>query len=219
MKRSPSLHSVTRRPLWTKAELALFKRLSSPIKIQRYLNQIAYDPDYATSSPRWVIKERKANCFEGALFAAAALRQLGHPPRLVDVRSWNDDDHVIAVFKERGHWGAVAKSNYTVLRFREPVYRDIRELVISYFDVYFNPIGQKTMRSYSRPLDMAQFDRRDWMTTDEDLEYIGDKLDAIKHNRVLTPAMIRSLNPADPDLVRAGLLGAKKSGLYKPAPR
>jgi hypothetical protein len=205
--------------IWTKSELSLFKRLSSPIKIQHYLNRIAYDPEYATSSPRRVIKERKANCFEGALFAAAALRQLGHPPRLVDIRSWNDDDHVIALFKERGHWGAVAKSNYTVLRFREPIYRNIRELVISYFDVYFNPIGQKTMRSYSRPLDLAQFDKRDWMTTDEDLEYIGDKLDAIKHIRVLTPAMIRSLNPADPDLVRAGLLGSKKSGLYKPAPR
>jgi hypothetical protein len=202
--------------MWIKAELALFKKLDSPIKIQRYLNKIAYDPEYATSSPRWIIKEKKANCFEGALFAAAALRQLNHPPRLVDIRSWNDDDHVIAVFKERGRWGAVAKSNYTVLRFREPVYRSVRELVMSYFDVYFNAIGQKTMRSYSRPLDLTQFDRRDWMTTDEDLGYIGDKLDAMAHVRVLTPAMVRALNPADSDLVKAGLLGARKSGLFKP---
>jgi hypothetical protein len=155
--------------LWTQAELRLFEKLSSPIRIQRYLNGLAYDPDYGARSPRWVIKEGKAHCFEGALFAAAALRRLGHRPLLVDVRSWNDDDHVLAVFKERGHWGCVAKSNYTVLRFREPVYRSIRELVISYFDVYFNPIGQKTMRSYSFPLNLSQFDRRHWMTTDEDL--------------------------------------------------
>jgi hypothetical protein len=201
---------------WTRQELRLFGRLSSPIRIQHYLNSLAYDSDYGARSPRWVIKERKAHCFEGALFAAAALRQLGHRPLLVDIRSWNDDDHVLAVFKERGHWGCVAKSNYTVLRFREPVYRSIRELVISYFDVYFNPIGQKTMRSYSLPLDLRQFDSRRWMTTDEDLEYIGDKLDEIKHFRVLTPAMLLALNLADKDLVKAGLLGAKSKGLYKP---
>src|SRR4030042_2099827 len=146
---------------WSKAELRLFGKLGSPIKIQRYLNRLAYDPDYGARSPRGVIKEKKAHCFEGAIFAAAALRQLGHRPLLIDIRSWNDDDHVLAVFKKRGYWGAVAKSNYTVLRFREPVYRSIRELVISYFDVYFNPFGQKTMRSYSLPLDLAQFDRRE----------------------------------------------------------
>jgi len=202
--------------MWNKAELNLFRKLDRPIRIQRWLNRIAYDPEYATSSPRLVMRDKKANCFEGALFAAAALRELGHRPLLVDIRSWNDDDHVIAVFRERGRWGAVAKSNFTVLRFREPVYRSIRELVISYFDVYFNAIGQKTMRSYSRPLDLTRFDRRGWTTTDEDLGYIGDSLDDAPHIRVLTPAMVRALNPADPDLVRAGLLGSKKSGLFKP---
>lgn len=202
--------------MWTPSERTLLGRLDRPIAIQRWLNRIAYDPEYATSSPRLVIRERKANCFEGALFAAAALREIGHPPLLVDIRSWNDDDHVIAVFRERGRWGAVAKSNFTVLRFREPVYRSVRELVMSYFDVYFNAIGQKTMRSFSRPLDLGRFDRRGWATTDEDLEYIGDALDAAPHTPVLTPAMVRALNPADPDLVRAGLLGSKKSGLFRP---
>ncbi len=202
--------------MWSGSELALFRRLDRPIAVQRWLNRIAYDPDYATSSPRLVIRDRKANCFEGAIFAATALRELGHPPLLVDIRSWNDDDHVLAVFRERRHWGAVAKSNYTVLRFREPVYRSVRELVLSYFDVYFNPIGQKTMRSYTRPFSLARFDRREWTTTEEDLGYIGDALDAAPHIRVLTPAMVRALNPADPDLVRAGLLGSKKSGLFRP---
>jgi hypothetical protein len=193
----------------------LFSRLSSPNKIQRYLNRLPYDPDYGARSPRWVIKERKAHCFEGALFAAAALRQLGHRPRLVDIRSWNDDDHVIAVFTERGHWGAVAKSNFTVIRFREPVYRTLRELIMSYFDVYFNAIGQKTMRSYSLPLDLSRFDKRRWMTTDEDLEYIGDRLNAMRHIPVLTRSMIRRLSLADKDLVKGGLLGARPQGLYK----
>ena len=201
---------------WAKGELRLFGRLSSPIKIQLYLNRMAYDPDYGARSPRWIIKERKAHCFEGAIFAAAALRELGYRPRLVDIRSWNDDDHVIAVFKERGLWGAVAKSNFTLIRFREPVYRSLRELVMSYFDVYFNPLGDKTMRSYSLPLDLSRFDGRDWMTTDEDLEYIGDKLNAIKHIPVITRGMIRRLNRADGDLVKAGLLGAKPEGLYRP---
>jgi hypothetical protein len=201
---------------WTQIERRLFEKLSSPIKIQGYLNRLAYDPEYGARSPRWIIKERKAHCFEGAIFAAAALRQLGHRPRLVDIRSWNDDDHVIAVFKERGLWGAVAKSNYTVIRFREPVYRSLRELVMSYFDVYFNARGDKTMRSYSLPLDLSQFDKCRWMTTDEDLEYIGDKLNTIKHIPVMTRGMIRRLNRADKDLVKAGLLGAKPEGLYKP---
>lgn len=206
------------RPLteWNKSEAALFKKLSAPIQIQRYLNRMAYDADYGARSPRWIIKERKAHCFEGAIFAAAALRQLGHRPRLVDIRSWNDDDHVIAVFKEHGLWGAVAKSNFTVIRFREPVYRSLRELVMSYFDVYFNALGDKTMRSYSLPLDLSQFDVRHWMTTDEDLEYIGDKLNSIKHIPVITRGLIRRLNRADKDLVKAGLLGAKPEGLYKP---
>ena len=197
-------------------EVRLFKRLDTPFKTQRYLNGLDYDPDYGCRSPRWIIREGKAHCFEGAIFAAAALRLAGYRPLLVDIRSWNDDDHVLAVFKERGFWGSVAKSNFTVLRFREPVYRSIRELVISYFDVYFNSCGEKTMRGYSRPLDLTQFDRRHWMTTDDDLEYIGERLDAIHHYRVLSPKMIGCLSPADPDLVRAGLLGAKKAGLFRP---
>ena len=201
---------------WTRAERRLFDRLSSPIRIQHYLNRLAYDPAYGARSPRWIIRERKAHCFEGAIFAAAALRHLGHRPRLVDIECWNDDDHVIAVFQEHGRWGSIAKSNFTVIRFREPVYRSLRELVMSYFDVSFNSLGQKTMRSYSLPLDLSQFDERRWMTTAEDLEYIGDKLNSIRHIPVVTRGMIRRLSLADRDLVKGGLLGAIPRGLYKP---
>ncbi len=200
---------------WTAAERRFLRTLTSPAKIQAYLNRIPYDVDCAARSPRWVMRERRATCFEGALLAAAALRRLGHAPRIVDLRAWNDDDHVLAVFEANGRWGAIAKSNTTVLRFREPVYRGLRELVMSYFEVYINTEEQKTLRSYSRPLVLSRYDDRNWMTTDESLEYIGERLDAMAHVPLVTRRMIRALAPADPDLLRAALLGANAAGLYR----
>jgi hypothetical protein len=204
------------RKMWTAAEREILKRLDTPFKVQGWLNSIAYDPEPGTASPRRVMRERKANCFEGALFAAAAFRFHGRPPLVVDMRSWNDDDHVLAVFRRNGALGCVAKSNYTVLRFREPVYRSIRELMMSFFDVYFNPIGQKTLRAYSVPYDVSRFDRMGWMTAEEDISDIGDALDKARHYRVLTPAQIRSLQITEPTLIKAGLLGADASGLFTP---
>lgn len=204
------------RQIWTEAERAVLARLDTPPKIQRYLNSIAYDPEPGTASPRRVMREKKANCFEGALFAAAAFRFHGRPPLLVDMRSWNDEDHVLAVFRQNESWGCVAKSNYTVLRFREPVYRTIRELMMSFFDVYFNTIGQKTLRAYSVPFDVSRFDERNWMTTEDDISDIGDALDRTRYYKVLTPAQIRDLQITEPNLVKAGLMGADPSGLYTP---
>jgi hypothetical protein len=201
---------------WTNEERALLSTLDTPTKIQAWLNGIAYDPEPGTASPRQVMRERKANCFEGALFGAAALRFHGRPPLVVNIRSWNDDDHVLAVFRHNGAWGCVAKSNFTVLRFREPIYRSIRELMLSYFDVYFNSIGQKTMRAYSVPFDLSRFDAEGWMTTDEDVSHLGDALDLARHYPVLTRAQIRGLQITDPDLVKAGLMRSKVKGLFKP---
>jgi hypothetical protein len=201
---------------WTAAERAVLSKLSTPTKIQQWLNGIAYDPEPGTASPRVVMRERKANCFEGALFAAAALRFYGHPPLVVDMRSWNDDDHVLAVFRRDKSWGCVAKSNFTVLRFREPIYRTIRELMLSYFDVYFNAIGQKTLRGYSVPFDLSRFDAQGWMTTEEDVSDLGDALDRARHYPMLTRDQIRGLQIADPDLVKAGLMGCKVEGLFTP---
>jgi len=206
----------TPKAVWTAAERIILSSLNTPTEIQCWLNAIAYDPEPGTASPRRVMRERKANCFEGALFAAAALRFHGRPPLVVDMRSWNDDDHVLAVFRRDGAWGCVAKSNYTVLRFREPVYRSIRELMMSYFDVYFNPIGQKTLRAYSAPFDLSRFDAGSWMTTGKDVSHIGDALDRARHYPVLTPFQIKGLQRTDPDLVKAGLMGAKVKGLFKP---
>jgi hypothetical protein len=202
--------------VWTAAEGAALAKLETPAKIQNWLNAIAYDPAPGTASPRRVLREGKANCFEGALFAGAALRFHSRPPLLVDMRSHNDDDHVLAVFKHNGAWGCVAKSNFTVLRFREPVYRTIRELMASYFDVFFNAIGEKTLREYSVPFNLAKFDARNWMTTEEDISWIGDELDLARHTRFMTPAQIRDLHLTDPTLVKAGLLGADPKGLFSP---
>ena len=186
------------------------------MKIQLYLNRLVYDPEPGTASPRLVMKEKKANCFEGALFAAAALRSIGYPPLLVDMRAVNDDDHIVAVFRRNGTWGCVAKSNFTVLRFREPVYRSIRELVMSYFDFFYNTNGEKTLREYSAPFDLRRFDKDEWMTTDRDLSYIGDALDRARHYRVMSRKQIRNLQLTDKDLVKAGLMGATRAGLYRP---
>ena len=193
----------------------LFGKLGSPIKIQRFLDHLDYDCLPGTRSPLWVAREKKANCFEGAIFAAAALRAIGHKPLLVDLVAANDDDHIIAVFRRRGHWGAVAKSNFSVLRFREPVYRTVRELVMSYFDIFINTRYRKSLRSYSPPFSLARFDRRNWVFTDEDLGYIGDALNAARHIRLITPTMARELVPADRVLHRSVYLGTKKAGIYK----
>ena len=143
---------------------------------------------------------------------------IGYPPLVVDIiPNENDDDHVLAVYKTEGHWGAVAKSNFTGLRYREPVYRSLRELVLSYFEDFFNSIGEKTLRAYTRPLDLRMFDSLDWMVRDEALDAIGEKLDEIRKFKVLTPSMIRNLSFADRQSVQAGLLGARKDGLFKPS--
>ena len=188
----------------------------TPWEIQSFLNSIPYNPKEECKSPKRVFAERTAHCFEGALFAASRLRALGHPPLLMDLRAWNDDDHVIALFKSDGCWGAVAKSNFTTLRYREPVYRTLRELAMSYFDFYFNTIGQKTLRAYSSPLRLSQFDKRGWDATDEDLEYIGDAFSKLAYHPLLSEAQAAALSTVDEALLRAGLLGSNPEGLYRP---
>jgi len=201
---------------WTKDEISFLKKLNDPDKIQGFLDTVDYNPNYECRSPRWVIRKRSAHCFEGALFAAAALSFIGYRPLLVDMKAFNDDDHVIAVFKEDGHWGSVAKSNFTTLRYREPVYRSLRELIMSYFDFYFNIYGVKSLRGYSIPLDLTIYNNRNWATTDEDLEYIGDKLEKLHHFDVVTKKMIKKLKVASETMLKAGMMGSNEDGLFKP---
>ena len=201
---------------WTPHEIRFLKTMTDADRIQGFLDSLDYNPVYECRSPRWVIRKRSAHCFEGALFAAAALQYNGHKPLIVDLKAYNDDDHVITIFKEDDHWGAVAKSNFTSLRYREPVYRSLRELVMSYFDFYFNLDRDKSLRSYSLPLDLTIYDARRWTTTDDDLEYIGDKLEIIHHYPVVNKKMIKNLKKASNIMLEAGMLGSNIEGLFKP---
>ena len=202
---------------WTKEEVKILKTLNNPDKIQGFLDSIDYNPVYECRSPRYVMKKRSAHCFEGALFAAAVMHFNGTTPLIVDMKAFNDDDHVIAVFKMNGHWGAVAKSNFTSLRFREPVYRSIRELIMSYFDFFFNTAGDKSLRSYSLPLNLRKYDSINWATTEDDLEFIGDKLESMKHYPIVNSTMIKQLSKASDTMLKAGLMGSNAEGLFKPA--
>ena len=147
--------------------------------------------------------------------AAAALARIGHAPTLMDMGAVRDDDHVLAVFHQGGAFGAIAKSNYSGLRYRPPVFRNLRELVMSYFDDYFNPSGERTLRTYSRPLVLAESVYAGWRTAEEDLDAIGDRLNELHHYTLLTREQERSLPPVDQRLLSAGLLGSNPDGLYK----
>jgi hypothetical protein len=196
-------------------ELSIIKRLSSPEKIQYFLDyEVGYNKEEdgeTCRSPRRVLRDRLAHCAEGAFFAAAALRVHGRQPLIVDLEAVRDDDHLLAVFKDDGHWGAIAKSNYAGLRFREPVYRSIRELVMSYFDHYYNPAGEKTLRAYStRPVNLKQFDHLGWMTAEEDLWEICEYLCIVHHSRIMTLQAERKRRRMDRRLYEAGMCGAVK---------
>jgi hypothetical protein len=195
---------------FTAAERAQFRPLRTPEKIQRFLDDLAYnkEPEGPTCrSPRRVLRDRTAHCMEGALFGAAALRMVGHPPLLLDLEAVRDDDHVLAIFRARGHWGALAKSNYSGLRYREPVYRTLRELVMSYFEHYYNLRQEKTLRGYSRPVNLTRFDSKGWMTAEDDPWMVPEHLCTIPHTPVLAPALIPRLGHVDGRLFAAGLVG------------
>jgi hypothetical protein len=192
-------------------ELSVLRRLNTPERIQRFLDDVDYNKEAdgpTCRSPRRVLRDRLAQCLEGALFGAAALRVQGWEPLLLDLEAVRDDDHVLAIFRQRGCWGAIAKSNYAGLRFREPVYRSLRELAMSYFEHYYNPDGEKTLRSYSRPVNLRRFDRIGWMTAEQDLWPISDYLFSIPHTRLLTSGVVRNLNRMDARLMAAGKVGA-----------
>ena len=157
-----------------------------------------------------MLHDRIASCLEGGIFAAAALRVLGFPPLIFDLEAEKDTDHVVAIFKVRGHWGAGAKSNFPGCRYREPVYRTLRELAMSYFNIYFNLRFERTLRTYSRPVNLARFDRLNWMTTDKPIWFVAEHLCEIHHTRLLTPAMEKNLTRLDRRSVQAEMTGHRK---------
>ena len=195
---------------FTLSELRTFRALKTPAGIQRFLDDLPYHLAGTAWSPRLVLREKTAHCLEGATFAAAALRVLGFPPLILDLEADQDTDHVIAVFKSRGHWGAVAKSNFTGCRNREPVYRTLRELALSYFPIYFNLRGERTLRRYSRPVNLTRFDRLDWMTSEKPIWFIAEYLCEIPHVRLLKRGLEKHLTRVDPRTMASEMVGHRQ---------
>ena len=203
---------------WNEDEQAVFSRLTTPAEIQAFLDSVPYSPEERNRSPLSVLRDRQAHCLDGGLFAAAALRRLGHLPVIIDLlpEPGQDDDHVLAIFKQHGRFGAVAKSNFSGLRFREPVYQNLRELVMSYFEFFFNVNGQKTLRAYTARLYLEEYDHLNWMWSDAHLDEIEQRLSRLRRFSLLDAETVAFLSPADPLTYQAGMLGVNEAGLYKP---
>ena len=195
---------------FTRSELRALRALKTPAGVQRYLDELPYNLNFTARSPRNVLADRVASCLEGGIFAAAALRVLGFPPLIFDLEADHDTDHVVAIFKVRGNWGAVAKSNFTGCRYREPVYRSLRELAMSYFNIYFNLRGERTLRRYSRPVNLSRFDDRKWMTTEKPVWFIAEHLCEIPHISLLTSAMEKNLTRLDSRTMQGEMVGHRK---------
>lgn len=200
----------------TKKEEEILKNLNTPAKIQDFLNKIPINFDYkkdSCRSPRQVLRKWKCHCIEGAIFAAAALRLQGRKPLIVHLKTTKEDyEHVIAIFQEKSKWGAISKTNHSVLRYREPVYNNLRELVMSFFHEYTDNKGRKTLRSFSVPVNLARFDKKGWMTDEKDLWYIDDYLDKVKHFSILTRKQIKNLRKADKIEIKIGKIIEWKKG-------
>jgi len=200
----------------TVGERRLLTGLDTPARIQKWLDQVPYSEEEIYRCPLRVMRDRKAHCFDGALFAAAALRFHGHPPLIIELLpNKRDDDHLLAVFKQFGCWGAIAQSNFSGLRFREPVFRSVRELTLSYFEDFFNSAGEKTLIGYRGPFSLASFDSLDWMGSDSGLEILAHKIDRYRTVDLITPDIAANLSIVDERSLRAGLLGSNPAGLYK----
>jgi hypothetical protein len=198
----------------TRAELAILKRLSTPERIQDYLNALPanFEIGGQTSlSVREVLHRRRAHCIEGAMLAACALWVHGEPPLLMDLRAERDYDHVVTLFRRRGCWGAISKTNPPLLRWRDPVYRSLRELAMSYLHEYANKRGQKTLRSYSDPFDLRRLDPKIWVTNGKNCWKVGEILDALRHHPLLTKRQARMLRLRDVIERKAGALAEHRA--------
>jgi hypothetical protein len=188
-------------------DLRTLRALNTPAKIQKFIDDLTYQYADTALSPQSILRERKGHCLEGAILAAAALRVNGRPPLLMDLEAVHDDDHVIALYREGGLWGGIAKSNFAGLRFRSPVYRTLRELALSYFEHYYNLRGERTLREYSRPVNLARLDRQHWMTSEEDVWCVPEALIAAKHYPLMPDKVARSLPRMDRRSFEAGMHG------------
>jgi len=200
----------------TFSQKKLFTSLNNPTSIQEYLDSIPYrveDDNYCALS---VFRDGKAHCFDGSLFAAVALRQIGFDPMIVQTLPEKDDDHMLAIYKRNGRFGALAKSNFVGLRSREPVFASVRELVMSYFNDFYNLDGFFSLRAYTLPINLKNFDQYNWMTSDEGAQSIVKRLHDIRKIRLLSPQMIADLAPVDTITYKAGFAITNMDGVFKP---
>jgi hypothetical protein len=199
-------------------QLRIWESLKTPMDIQAYLDAMPYSVDTFDRSPLHVMRDNVAHCMDGGLFAAAALRRLGYPPRLIDIfpPPDTDDDHILAIFKKNGAYGCLAKSNFPGLRSRQPVYRSLRELVMSYFEVFFPMDGSRCLRSYTAPLNLSQFDHCEWELRDEAGSMIEARFTHLHQYPLLTPEIEADLPPMDPFSFKVFTTGVNPAGLYKP---
>jgi hypothetical protein len=198
----PTSQNIRTLSAFTPAEVRKLRSLKTPLGIQRAIDKMPYHLADTAWSPRKVLAENTSHCYEGALFAAAALRANGYPPLIFDLEAENDTDHVIAIYKQNGHWGAIAKSNYTSCHGRDPIYRTLRELALSYFHGYFNMRKERTLRRYSVAFNLKYFDRQNWMTTEEPVWFVAQHLFTIRHFPLLKKGMEKSLTRVDDRLFR-----------------
>jgi hypothetical protein len=189
------------------ADLRTLRALKTPARIQKFIDGIEYQYADTAGSPKTVLRERKGHCLEGALVAAAALRANGRPPLLMDLEAVHDDDHVVALYREGDLWGGIAKSNFAGLRFRAPVYRTLRELALSYFEHYYNLRGERTLRAYAGPINLARLDGQHWMTSEEDVWCVPELLIAARHYALFPDKVVRALPRLDPRSFGAGMHG------------
>jgi hypothetical protein len=188
-------------------DVRTLRALKTPAQIQKLVDALAYQYANTAWSPQRVLRERKGHCLEGALVAAAALRVNGHPPLLMDLEAVHDDDHVVALYRKRGLWGGIAKSNFAGLRFRAPIYRTLRELALSYFEHYYNLRGERTLRGYSGAVDLSRLDRQGWMTSEEDVWCVPELLIATRHYPLFPDKVARELPRLDRRSFTAGMHG------------
>lgn len=181
-------------------ERRIFSGLTSPKRIQDFLESIPVNFEQSgetNHSPLLVIKEGTAHCFEGAVFAAAALAYHRQQPLIMDfATAYDDEDHSVALFRQKGLWGAISKTNHAVLRYRDPVYRTPRELAMSYFHEYFMWDGRKSLRAYSKPYDLSRFAPEKWITTDQNLDWLMDRISKSAYYDIAPDSVMRSLRKA-----------------------
>ncbi|MDE2071414.1 MAG: hypothetical protein KGI70_01610 [Patescibacteria group bacterium] len=197
------------RSLLSPAQRRIFARLNSPQEIQTFLDSfpVRVGREHTMHGPTTILKERRAHCMEGAMLAAAILAYHGRPPLLLDITTTGDDfDHVVTLFKDAGRWGAISKTNYPVLRWRDPVYKTVRELAMSYFHEIFLNSGRKTMRSYSAPFDLRKFKPEEWITAKGNLDWVAEELEDSPHSPIALSKLMKNLRRASSIEIKATAL-------------